>query len=138
VRFARDLEELVRLVRAMGLEDDPLVRDRLARLYAETKVFTHHTYRNLTALAKGDPIGPAASLNKLYWSEMEARIYETGMDVLGPYAELLPSAPAAIDHDVWLKRYWYSRASLIYAGTSEIQKNIIAERVLGLPKEVRG
>jgi alkylation response protein AidB-like acyl-CoA dehydrogenase len=137
VRFTKDLQELVELIKAVGLQDDPLVRDRVARLYAETRVFTHHTYRTLTTLAKGGPIGPEASLNKLYWSQMEARIYDAGMDVMGPHAELLPEAGAAVDHDSWLKRYWYSRASLIYAGTSEIQKNIIAERVLGLPKEAR-
>jgi len=76
-------------------------------------------------------------VNKLYWSEMEARIYEAGMQVMGPYAELTPKADAAIDRDHWQKQYWYARAALIYAGTSEIQKNIIAERVLGLPKEPR-
>jgi alkylation response protein AidB-like acyl-CoA dehydrogenase len=137
VRFSKDLQGLITLVKARGLQDDPLVRDRLARLYAETEVFKRNAYRTLTALSKSKPIGPEASLNKLYWSQMEARIYETGMRVLGPYGELTPKADAAVDRDSWQKRYWYSRASLIYAGTSEIQKNIIAERVLGLPKETR-
>jgi alkylation response protein AidB-like acyl-CoA dehydrogenase len=132
-----DLDRLVEIVKAMGLEDDPLVRDQVARLYTETEVFKRNVQRTLTTLAKGRQIGPEASLNKLYWSEMEARIYETGMGVMGPYAELTPRADAAIDKDRWLHDYWYSRAALIYAGTSEIQKNIIAERVLGLPKETR-
>ncbi|MPZ88890.1 MAG: acyl-CoA dehydrogenase [Nitriliruptorales bacterium] len=137
VRFSRDLQGLVALVKAVGLADDPIIRDRVARLYAETEVYKHHMYRTLTRLTSGKPIGPEASINKLYWSEMEHRIYETGMDVMGPYAELTPKAGAAVDKDRWQKAYWYSRASMIYAGTSEIQKNIIAERVLGLPKEPR-
>jgi len=137
VRFARDVTDLVGLVRRMGLADDPIVRDRVARLHAEVEVFRANTYRTLTRLAAGKPIGPEASVNKLYWSEMEARIYEAGMQVMGPYAELTPKADAAIDRDHWQKQYWYARAALIYAGTSEIQKNIIAERVLGLPKEPR-
>jgi alkylation response protein AidB-like acyl-CoA dehydrogenase len=137
VRFSMDLAHLVEIVKAMGLEDDPLVRDQVARLYTETEVFKRNVQRTLTTLTKGRQIGPEASLNKLYWSEMEARIYETGMGVMGPYAELTPRADAAIDKDRWLHDYWYARAALIYAGTSEIQKNIIAERVLGLPKEAR-
>jgi len=137
VRFSADVAELVGLVKAIGLEDDPLIRDQVARLYTETEVFKHNVYRTLTAMAKGRAIGPEASLNKLYWSEMEARIYETGMGALGPYGELTHKADAAVASDHWTHQYWYSRASLIYAGTSEIQKNIISERVLGLPKEGR-
>jgi alkylation response protein AidB-like acyl-CoA dehydrogenase len=137
VRFSRDLQELVRIVKAVGLADDPLVRDRVARLYVETEVYKYNMYRTLTRMTTGKPIGPEASLNKLYWSEMEHRIYETGMDAMGPYAELTPKADSAVDKDHWQKSYWYSRAAMIYAGTSEIQKNIISERVLGLPKEPR-
>jgi len=144
VRFSRDVRELIALVKAVGLDRDPLVRDRVAQLYVETEVFKDNVYRTLTRLSKGAPVGPEASLNKLYWSEMEARIYETGHQVAGPYAELTGKAPLtaplreALDWDHWQHQYWYSRASKIYAGTSEIQKNIIAERVLGLPKEMRG
>jgi alkylation response protein AidB-like acyl-CoA dehydrogenase len=144
VRFSRDLRELVALVKALGLQDDPLVRDRVAGLYVETEVFKHNVYRTLTRLSKGSPVGPEASLNKLYWSEMEARIFDTGMELAGPLAELTPKASLtgplgeAVDWDRWQHQYWYSRGAKIYAGTSEIQRNIIAERVLGLPKEARG
>lgn len=148
VRFSKDLNELVALVKAVGLDQDPWVRDRVAKLFTETEVFRHNSYRTLSRLGSGKPIGPEASLNKLYWSEMETRLYETGMDVMGELAELSPAAPAvmaSLDTDLakdawkhWHKQYWYSRASTIYAGTTEIQKNIISERVLGLPKELRG
>ena len=149
VRFSKDLGELVSLVKAVGLDRDPLIRDRVAKLFAETEVFRHNSYRTLSRLGNGKPIGPEASLNKLYWSEMETRLYEAGMAALGELAELGPDAPAVLallgeDQHAkdawkhWHKQYWYSRASMIYAGTSEIQKNIISERVLGLPKEPRG
>jgi len=135
VRFSADVQELVRLVRVLGLGDDPLVRDAVTRRYVETEVYRHMTYRTLSALAKGTPIGPEASLNKLYWSEMESRIYQTGMDALGLLGELTADAPAAVPGaGPWQHHYWYSRAARIYAGTSEVQRTIIAERVLGLPR----
>lgn len=138
VRFAKDLAALVDVVRAMGLEDDPRVRDQVAALYAENQVFRRNSSRTLTTLSSGKPIGPEASMTKLYWSDMERRIYETGMEVLGPWAELAPdAAPIARANPGFHRKYWYGRAACIYAGTSQIQKNIIAERVLGLPKEAR-
>jgi alkylation response protein AidB-like acyl-CoA dehydrogenase len=115
--------------------EDPDVRRRVAQGYIETRVFELNTKRVLSQLGKGKPLGPEASLSKLYWSEMEARLYELGNDVLGPKAELAKGAPGAEQEGMWFSDYLYARASMIYAGTSEIQKNIIAQRVLGLPKE---
>jgi alkylation response protein AidB-like acyl-CoA dehydrogenase len=146
VRFSKDLEELVKLVKAVGAQDDPIVRDRVAQLYADTEVYRHNMYRTLTRLAGGKPIGPEASLNKLYWSEMEVRIFTAGLELMGALAELGPKSDAMAEAlgpegfeiwQHWHKQYWYSRAACIYAGTSQIQKNIISERVLGLPKEPR-
>lgn len=146
VTFSRDVQDLVALVSALGLDRDPVTRDEVARLYAETEVYRHHTYRMLTQLAAGQPGGAEASLNKLYWSEMDVRIYEAGMQAMGERAELEPGSARVLDDldgraadawAAWQRTYWYSRAATIYAGTSEIQKNIIAERLLGLPKEPR-
>jgi alkylation response protein AidB-like acyl-CoA dehydrogenase len=88
--------------------------------------------RTLTRLARGESIGADASVTKLMWSELERELYEVAMEVLGPYA----TAPGSVIDDVdrWRTRYWFSRAGTIYAGTSEIQRNIVSERVLGLPK----
>jgi len=138
VRFSKDLQELVALVKAAGLADDPIVRDQVARLYTETEVYKHNMYRTLTTLTKGRQLGPEASVNKLYWSQMEMRLYTAGMEAMGELAELTPKADLAVDSGSWQHDWWYSRAACIYAGTSQIQKNIIAERVLGLPKEARG
>jgi alkylation response protein AidB-like acyl-CoA dehydrogenase len=146
VRFSKDLKKLITLVKASGADSDPIIRDTVAGLYAETEVYRHNMYRTLTRLAGGKPIGPEASLNKLYWSEMEVRIYTTGLELMGQLAELGPKAELIMETlgaegsdawQTWHKQYWYSRAACIYAGTSEIQKNIISERVLGLPKEPR-
>ncbi|MHB8508177.1 MAG: acyl-CoA dehydrogenase [Candidatus Dormibacteria bacterium] len=114
--------------------DDPDVRRRVAQGFIENRVFELNTQRVLTKLAKGEQLGPEASLSKLYWSEMETRLYELGNDILGPRAELAAGEDAE-DEGQWAADYLYARASMIYAGTSEIQKNIIAQRVLGLPKE---
>ena len=131
------------MVEAAGAADDPIVRDAVAGLYVETEVYRHHMNRTLTRMSRGEPVGPEASLNKLYWSEMEVRLYSTGLEVMGALAELGPRAEviaAALGQEGaaiwerWHKRYWYARAACIYAGTTQIQKNILAERVLGLPR----
>jgi alkylation response protein AidB-like acyl-CoA dehydrogenase len=146
VRFSRDLAQLIDIVKAVGLAGDPLVRDEIGKLYAETEVFRYNTYRTLSRLTSGKPLGPEASLTKLYWSQMETRIYEAGMQAAGEFAELSADAPAIATQlgdaaglwKHWQKQYLYARGAMIYAGTSEIQKNIISELVLGLPKEPRG
>jgi alkylation response protein AidB-like acyl-CoA dehydrogenase len=115
--------------------DDPDVRRRVAQGYIETRVFQLNTQRVLSKLSKGEELGPEASLSKLYWSEMEARLYELGNDVVGQKAELVEDSPDSPQQGRWFHDYWYARGSMIYAGTSEIQKNIIAQRVLGLPRE---
>jgi hypothetical protein len=92
VRFSEDLQELVTLAKAAGVADDPIVRDQIAQVYAETEVYRHNMYRTLTRLATGKPIGPEASLNKLYWSEMEVRIFDAGMELMAQLAELGPNA----------------------------------------------
>ena len=115
--------------------DDPDVRRRVAQLFVETRVFELNVQRTLTRLAKGGTLGPEASLTKLYWSEMETRLDELAVDVLGPRGELAKGSPDAERNGGWYDDYLYARASMIDAGTSEVQKNIIAQRVLGLPRE---
>jgi alkylation response protein AidB-like acyl-CoA dehydrogenase len=115
--------------------EDPDIRRRVAQGFIETRVFDLNTKRVLTQLTKGQPLGSEASLSKLFWSEMDARLWELGNDALGPRAELAPGAADAELGGKWFGDYLYARASMIYAGTSEIQKNIIAQRVLGLPRD---
>ena len=89
-----------------------------------------HTYWTATKVARGQAVGPEASANKIFWSETDVAIHTAALDLLGPEAELLHSgAPGA-----WLDGYLFSLAGPIYAGTNEIQRNVVAERLLGLPR----
>lgn len=133
-RYHRDLRELCAMVRARGLESDDVVRDQLGRLAVEVDAYEHHAERTLATLVAGGDLGPASSLTKLAWSELERDLYTTGRDLLGPAGEQQDQLPGLSDPDGWRSRYWYARAATIYAGTSEIQKGIISQRVLGLPR----
>ncbi len=113
----------------------PTSAAEVAQSYIETRVYELTVQRALTRLARGEAPGPEASLNKLYWSEMKVRLDELALDILGPRAELGPGSPEAEIDGGWYGDYLYARASTIFAGTSEVQKNIIAQRVLGLPRE---
>jgi alkylation response protein AidB-like acyl-CoA dehydrogenase len=84
-------------------------------------------------MGRGENMGSEASLNKIFWSELDIRAHETALALLGPDAELTED-PAILDADDWMKGYQFSLAGPIYAGTNEIQRNVVAERVLGLPR----
>jgi alkylation response protein AidB-like acyl-CoA dehydrogenase len=121
------LDELLAQARAEA-QDAP-VRDRLARAYCELRIYRLHLYRILTALDRGGEPGAASSIVKLFWSEMAQRMHDLSMAMLGP---------AAITE--WSRRqrnFLYYRACTIFAGTSEIQRNTLAEQALGLPRQPR-
>jgi alkylation response protein AidB-like acyl-CoA dehydrogenase len=136
-RIWQELVDMTKRERRYGVlgADDPDIRRRVAQGFIETRIFELNTKRVLSKLSKGEQLGPEASVNKLYWSEMEARLYEIGNEVLAQKHELVKGSPDSERDGQWFHDYWYARASMIYAGTSEIQKNIIAQRVLGLPRE---
>ena len=126
------------------LIEDPVVRAKLGRIYADLEVQRYAALRVLSDLQKGDSPGAASSLTKLSYTEFEKRYYETVLEILGPAGQLLTSQHDWDDIDTssgepgtWATAFLWSRAGTIYSGSSEIQKNIIGERVLGLPKEVR-
>jgi len=133
-RFERVVAELATLVRDHGRGADVDVRQRVAQAQIEAHVFRMNGLRNLTRAAHGQAPGPEASLTKLYWSEMDKRIQETAVGVQGPYGALAPDSPFALEEGRWQYGWMWSQAETIYAGSSEIQRNIIAERVLGLPR----
>lgn len=84
--------------------------------------------------AAGEAIGAESSLNKVFWSEYDIALHETALDLLGPYGELSDEANEAPAYGSWAENHVFSLAGPIYAGTNEIQRDIIAERLLGLPK----
>ncbi|MDD3763403.1 MAG: acyl-CoA dehydrogenase family protein [Nevskiales bacterium] len=134
---ARLLVDLYRRNRDVA-DADPSIRDAVIKAYMDAEAYTLATYRTACRLAKGGQIGAEASTNKIFWSELDLLIHETAMRILGPRGELVqhPVEAAAINgatHN-WLDGFLFAQAGPIYAGTNEIQRNIIAERMLGLPR----
>jgi len=124
-----ELTELARNTRASDgatAAQDPIVRQRLAQLLIEAEVLRLNSYRGLTAVMKHGVPGPEGSLGKWHWSEVSQSLSELAMDIMGPRAMLA--------EDEWTYRFLRARANSIEGGTTEILKNIVAERVLGLPR----
>jgi alkylation response protein AidB-like acyl-CoA dehydrogenase len=129
------LGELLRLAAETGAYDDPRLRPRLTEAFVELRLFQLHNWRTLSRLEKGLEPGPEGSLLKLYWSEMSQRLHDVAMAVLGPASSLGRGAQHNPGDGSWQRSWLYYHAASIFAGTNEIQRNIIAERVLGLPRE---
>lgn len=130
---ARRLIELYKENRA-DADRDPTVRDAVMRAYMDAEAYTLTTYQTACRLNKGGKIGAESSTNKIFWSELDQRMHETAMSILSARAELVPHAPAAKGVGTWLDGFLFAQSGPIYAGTNEIQRNIIAERMLGMPK----
>jgi alkylation response protein AidB-like acyl-CoA dehydrogenase len=133
-RFERAVGELATLARERGAGADVRVRQQVAQAQIEAHVFRLIGLRNLTKAQHGHAPGAEASLTKLYWSEMDKRIQDTAVGVEGPYGALASDSKYAIEDGRWQYGWMWAQAETIYAGSSEIQRNIIAERVLGLPR----
>ncbi|MBX7223990.1 MAG: acyl-CoA dehydrogenase [Blastocatellia bacterium] len=134
VIFRRNLDALIersKTVQRNGKPvcEDPLVRQKLAQAQIELEILGLNTMRALTSLAKTGIPGPEGSISKLFWSEMNQKTQQAAQEILGAYGQL-----SEFDNGIWAYGYLRSRGNTIEAGTSEIQRNIIAERVLGLPK----
>jgi alkylation response protein AidB-like acyl-CoA dehydrogenase len=114
--------------------DDPLVRQRIAQLYVESEVLRLTSYRGLTQIMKRGIPGPEGSLGKWHWAEINQALTELAMEIEGPYSQLARGSEYAIDDADWQYHFLRARANSIEGGTTEILKNIVAERVLGLPK----
>jgi alkylation response protein AidB-like acyl-CoA dehydrogenase len=114
--------------------DDPVTRQRIAQLYIESEVVRLGAYRGLTQVMKTGIPGPEGSLGKWHWGEINQAMTELALDIEGPYAQLSRGSEYAIDDADWQFSFLRARANSIEGGTTEILKNIIAERVLGLPK----
>ena len=119
------LGELVDELKGSGADQDPIVRQRIAQLAIEAQVLRLLAYRGLTTRESGEP-GPEGSLGKWLWADVNQALTTLAMDVKGPRAQLVD--------DAWTYRFLRARANSIEGGTTEILKNIVAERVLGLPR----
>jgi alkylation response protein AidB-like acyl-CoA dehydrogenase len=114
---------------------DPRLRQRLAQAFIDGEALRFSTLRGLTRLLRGQPPGADGSAAKLFWSESIQRLFELMLEIEGPYAQLARGSGWAVDDGYWQLRFLRSRGDTIAAGTSEINRNILAERVLGLPKD---
>jgi alkylation response protein AidB-like acyl-CoA dehydrogenase len=132
---ARKLVDLYRGIVASGRSVSPELRNAVARAWIDAEAYTLNTYQTVSRLLEGGKIGFEASLNKIFWSELDLRMHETALRLLGARAELLPEAPAAQGVGSWLDGYLFALSGPIYAGTNEIQRNVIAERILNLPRK---
>jgi len=133
-RFERAVAELANLARNRGAGSDATVRQEVAQAQIEAHVFRLIGLRSLTSAQQGHAPGPEASVTKLFWSEMDKRLQEAAVGLQGPYGALAPGSPFAVEDGRWQYGWMWAQAETIYAGSSEIQRNIIAERVLGLPR----
>jgi alkylation response protein AidB-like acyl-CoA dehydrogenase len=125
-RFTAAAGRLAELWRSYGDPADTALRDRVADAVIGARAYQLFTYANASRLASGHPIGAESSLNKVFWSELDIALHETALDLLGPDGELAEGE--------WAEGYVFALAGPIYAGTNEIQRDLIAERLLGLPK----
>jgi len=129
------LHRFVRLVRERGRGGDPLVRQKVAALWIGEQALQMNAYRSLTKILRGGEPGPEGSTSKLFWSQIDQELALAATEVIGPYAQIAEGSPWAPDDGQWEFYELLARASGIRAGTTEILKNILGERVLGLPKD---
>lgn len=134
--IVRELAAVARLMRRNGSNawDDSRVRQQVAEFACEAWAIRYLGLRQLTRQLKGLPPGPESSIQKLAYSELNLRIQKFAMELLGPYAQMVYQAPFAVDEGKWSYRMLAARGMIVGAGTSEIQRNVIGERVLALPK----
>jgi alkylation response protein AidB-like acyl-CoA dehydrogenase len=137
LRIALDaLIELAKRTKRNGgtATQDPILRQKLAQLWIDTEVFKYTGARAVTKLLRGELPGPEASTGKIWWCETHQRLQEVAMEIQGPYHQFAKGSDWAIEHGIWQYTFLRSRANSVEGGTTEIQRNIIGERVLGLPK----
>ena len=148
LRFRAELDDLVAVCRQRGLTEDPVVRQELAEFHTKVELMRYAGLRALTAFLAGRAPGPEASIGKVFWSEYHKEVTEAALRYLGPDGQIgfgdttagglqVADLGTANNPGRWIHTFLAARPGTIYAGTSEIQRNIIGERVLGLPKEPR-
>jgi alkylation response protein AidB-like acyl-CoA dehydrogenase len=152
-RFETELNHIIELARANGRIDDPLVRQGLARCYSKVQIMKVNGLRSLAAVLSGKRDAGVAALgatNKMFWSEYHQQVMKLAMDILGMESQILLGDPSAEESvpgygrrrtsarypaNALQSSFFFSRSETIWGGTSQIQRNIVGERVLGLPKE---
>ncbi len=146
--YRAELDSYIELARRLGKLDDPVVRQDIARFHSKVEIMRYRGMQALTRYLAGQAPGPESSVGKLFWSHYHQQITESAMNLLGAEAMVglgeetrsglaAPSIGTANTAANWINSFLVARPGTIYAGTSEVQRNIVGERVLGLPKEPR-
>jgi hypothetical protein len=134
-RFMATASRLASLLRARADGADPVLRDRAVQGWMDAQAYRLFTYQTVSDMVEtGRPMGVESSMNKIFWSEMDVHLHETALAVLGSDGELDEGSRDAAEAGAWMKGWQFALAGPIYAGTNEIQRNVVAERVLGLPR----
>jgi alkylation response protein AidB-like acyl-CoA dehydrogenase len=129
------LHRLVKLTRSRGRHTDPVVRQKIADLWIGEQALQLNGYRSLTKILRGGAPGPEGSTSKLFWSQLDQELALAATQIIGPYSQIAEGSPWAPDDGQWQFYELLARGSGIRAGTTEILRNILGERVLGLPKD---
>ena len=135
MQFQNELDQIVRIARDNGAARDPALRQRIAEAHIGLRLMRYNAMRMLSQDSSNDA-GPAALVYKLHWASWHRNLGALAMDVLGPEAEMVESAPYNLTRLQSL--FLFTRSDTLYGGTNQIQRNIIAERGLGMPKEAKG
>ena len=135
-RFQNTSKRLVELYRRHRSDLlDASLEDAVVRCYMDVESYALATYQTASRLDRGGSIGAESSCNKIFWSELDIRMHQTAMSILGARAEVEPHSEAQQQQlGRWLDGFLFSQSGPIYAGSNEIQRNIIAERMLGMPR----
>ena len=137
MQFQNEFNAVVALARSNGAATDPAIRQRIARSHVELKIMRYNAMRMLSGQAGSDgSLQKEALIYKLYWATWHRELGELAMDVMGPESQILEAAPYELNR--LQAMYLFTRSDTIYGGTNEIQRNIIAERGLGMPREAKG
>ncbi|MBW2500752.1 MAG: acyl-CoA dehydrogenase family protein [Deltaproteobacteria bacterium] len=135
MQFQNELDQIIRIAKENGRADDPLIRQRIAHAWMGLRLQRYHALRTLAGADEAADPPPAATIAKIFWASWHRDLGKLAMDVLGPEAELADGAP--YDLNLLQRLFLFTRSDTIYAGSNQIQRNIISERVLGMPREPR-
>jgi alkylation response protein AidB-like acyl-CoA dehydrogenase len=133
-RYEIIFHEVAELCRRYSGGSSPVARQQVAQFYIDLQALKYSLYRNFSKILHGETPGPEGSIAKLWWSEMDQRMEDFAVQLLGPAGQLMDGSPHAVDSGRWSMGLLRARCLTIAAGTSEIHRNTIAERILGMPK----
>jgi len=133
-RFMATANKLIALYQTQKAKIGPQLEKRIVKAWMDAQAYRLYTYRTVAAMDRGEDLGARASLNKIFWSELDIEFHQIALELLGAEAEVVDHSPTSTAGGEWMKGFQFSLAGPIYAGTNEIQRDIVSERILKLPR----